>query len=957
MLYCLFRGITSGEHIIKSKWATIYRRQIRVEKTNLKNWWVISVFLFFSAVVFVSEVFGNEIDPNMISYWKFDEGTGMIAYDWISKNHGNIYWASWTAGIVGGALSFNGTDEYLDCGDDISLDVGVPFTVEAWIYRRGLFTSIHRLIVGKCHPYHFCLHSNTGYLTIGIHPPPYTETNFVSTYIPPVNTWVHVAATLDVSGNLKIYANGDEKGSWSGVQPGESTTGPVGIGANSCDGISWNNYFDGLIDEVAIYDRALTTEEIEQHYQNGLSGSGYIEDVGKQPDIQIRTDDELAYNGDNIYNNLPSQSKSQTIGPSMSAVYYIKLENDESIAGRFMVDGTGSTEDWNVSYYNILEEKDVTSEVTGAGWTSPVIPINGYIELLLEVAPEPNIPDSSMLEELLMAACLIDPNLSDTVRTITTFSLTGYTPSDIYTTNEDFDRGTLIGVEHETVTDQLQLSLEPTTMPFIWVPNSNEGTVSKVDTVTGKELARYYTGPEGNGNPSRTTVDLFGNCWVGNRYTGTVVNIGLLENGEYMDRNYNGIIETSMDINGDGNITGDEILPWASDECVLYEVVLIPDSEGTYIPGQYQGPYASDYLNPGPRGIAVDAYNNIWAGCYGSKKYYYIQGHDGQILKTVDVSSLNHTPYGAVVDPNGILWSSGQNKDHVLWLDPADDSYSTIGLPHYVYGLGLDYSGHLFVAGWEDSKLSRIDIFTRTVDWTKAGVYQSRGVACTYDGDVWTADSGPGTVTRWSNDGTIKETISVGDTPAGVAVDAEGKVWVVNYGDEYIKRIDPNNNSIDLSKRIVGGLHYGYSDMTGIVASTATTKIGTWSVIHNTRVFGSSWGVISWDSYEPRGTSIKVKLRSSDNRQVWSLWEDATSYSALRNTPDGRYLEAKVTFQSTSEDTSPILYDLTVTPSPCCGDLEHPYPQSDTNKDCRVDLIDISLVAVEWLDCTAPECD
>jgi hypothetical protein len=95
-----------------------------------------------------------------------------------------------------------------------------------------------------------------------------------------------------------------------------------------------------------------------------------------------------------------------------------------------------------------------------------------------------------------------------------------------------------------------------------------------------------------------------------------------------------------------GQISGDEILPWASDECVIYEVVLIGPDEGTYIPGQYQGAYTSDSWEIGPRGIAVDKSSNIWAGCFGSMKYYYIRGSDGQILKMIDVSSFNHTPYG-----------------------------------------------------------------------------------------------------------------------------------------------------------------------------------------------------------------------------------------------------------------------------------------------------------------------
>jgi len=335
--------------------------------------------------------------------------------------------------------------------------------------------------------------------------------------------------------------------------------------------------------------------------------------------------------------------------------------------------------------------------------------------------------------------------------------------------------------------------------------------------------------------------------------------------------------------------------------------------------------------------------------------YYYIQGSDGQILRTIDVSSFNHTPYGAVVDENGILWSSGHNKRHVLRLDPVDDSVSTVDVGHFVYGVGLDRYGHLFVSGWTDSRLSRINIHTGTLDWTKVGTYQSRGVACTDDGDVWTADSDPNTVTRWSNDGLKLATIPVGNTPTGVVVDADGKVWVVNYGDEYIRRIDPQTNLIDLSKRIVGGKHYGYSDMTGIISRTVTTKTGSWTVVHNSKEFDAQWGVVSWNSYEPIETSLAVRVRSSNDRRNWSQWEEAGNDSALRNTPEGRYLEVKATFQSANQQDSPIIYDLTVRPSPCCGDLRHPYPLSDLNKDCTVDFDDFIIMATEWLDSTAPE--
>jgi len=486
-----------------------------------------------------------------------------------------------------------------------------------------------------------------------------------------------------------------------------------------------------------------------------------------------------------------------------------------------------------------------------------------------------------------------------------------------YTIDADFDEGILVGVEYKTVHDQLQLSKKGVTLPFIWAPNQ-ENTVSKVDTETGKELGRYRTCPKGvNGQPSRTTVDLEGNVWLGNRHAGTVVKVGLYENGMYVDRNGNGIIETSIDVNGDGDIKGDEMLPWGEDECVLFEIVLVPGDEGTYSPGEYTGSYQDDWAYPGPRSIAVDAYNNVWVGCHGSQMFYYINGTTGEILRTVDVSPWGHNAYGAVIDENGVLWSSGHSGNHVLRLNPSTDppTISKIDTGHFVYGLGLDYIGHLFASGWEERKLSRIDITTATKDWTynKEEMKQSRGVVCTSDNDVWIANSGAGTVTRYDNDGNLLATISVGNQPAGVAVDTDGKVWVCNLGDEYIKRIDPVTNTIDLSKTIIGsGGHYSYSDMTGIISGTITARIGNWTVIHDSGLESTPWGIISWSSHEPEGTSIKVRVRSSNDQTNWSVWEEAENGVALGATPNGRYLQARAKLQIISGDVSPVLFDLTV---------------------------------------------
>jgi len=491
--------------------------------------------------------------------------------------------------------------------------------------------------------------------------------------------------------------------------------------------------------------------------------------------------------------------------------------------------------------------------------------------------------------------------------------------SRTYTLDADFDEGIYVGVEHEIVHDQLQLSKEATTLPIIWIPNL-DGTVSKIDTVTGKELGRYRVAPPdlpSGGNPSRTTVDLQGNVWVGLRQAGTVVKIGLYEAGQWIDRNEDGVAQTSRDLNNDGNITDAEILPWGQDESVLYEVVLVLGYEGTYVPGTYNGPYDTDYWGTAPRGLAIDANNNLWAGTWYTSKYYYINGSTGAILETVDVSPWAHNAYGAVIDRNGVLWSASLYGNHILRFDPSTDppTINKVDLPHNAYGIGLDYADHLFVSGHADPQLSRINITTGTIDWTKylCETSDSRGVVATSDNNIWIANSGVNTVTRYDNDGNLLTTISGFHTPTGVAVDAVGKVWVTDLGSEYIHRIDPATNSIDLSKAIIdSGGHYTYSDMTGMVSRTITTKIGTWTVAFDSGLANAPWGKISWTSTEPAGTSLTVKVRSSNDRVGWSTWETAINGVQLTTTPNGRYLQIETTMQTITGADTPILYDLTV---------------------------------------------
>ncbi|MBC8071847.1 MAG: hypothetical protein IAG13_26205, partial [Deltaproteobacteria bacterium] len=94
---------------------------------------------------------------------------------------------------------------------------------------------------------------------------------------------------------------------------------------------------------------------------------------------------------------------------------------------------------------------------------------------------------------------------------------------------------------------------------YIWVANSGEGTMSKIDTRTLEEKGRFIVRPDSAGNPSRTSVNLSGDVAIANR-AGGLTKVSAVE-------------ERCVDTNGDGVITTSTTnvpLPWGSDECVLW---------------------------------------------------------------------------------------------------------------------------------------------------------------------------------------------------------------------------------------------------------------------------------------------------------------------------------------------------------------------------------------------------
>ncbi len=515
-----------------------------------------------------------------------------------------------------------------------------------------------------------------------------------------------------------------------------------------------------------------------------------------------------------------------------------------------------------------------------------------------------------------------------------------------YTTTADFKTGILQGVECDSIADQLQLVPDDCkTLSFIWVPNES-GTISKVCTTTGNELARYrvvppnlpvlpYSGLENFGWPSRTTVCNDGSCWVANRTAGTVVKIGLLEANQWIDRNNDGILQTSRDLNGDGVISGDEMLPWGEDECVLYEVVLVSGHEGVFYPGTYAGPYdPDDWSGCSPCAVVKDKNDDIWVGSWGRKMYFHVAGAQLPALpsavsidKTIDVSP--HKPFGAVMDNAGNVWSAGRDNGDIVRFDPAASpaTFSRIFLPHMSYGLALDSLGHLFVTGYTENEVSRIETSTMNIEWSKRlpGLAGSRGAVCTADNDLWVTNSASNTITRYDNGGVLKATIDdAGAEPSGISVDVNGYVWACNRMDNFVYNIDPVTQQFVIRKSLPSSRgHYGYNDMTGSFYRCIATDTGTWTVVYDSGAAGTQWDNVSWhDQTLPPGlggfainpSGITVSVQSSNDSATFSAAQTAQNGRPLESTPPGRYLKVVVLFQRSPGAASPVLYDLTITP-------------------------------------------
>src|SRR3989339_2049254 len=208
------------------------------------------------------------INDGLIVYYDFDEANGTVAYDSAGSRDASLEnGAAWTTGKEGSAVSFDGANDYVDAGTD-SLGVSSAITVSAWVTRAGSGSDATTGIVERGnYMYPFWLDMVGQSVKNGVRT---SGTNYIQNPDDITdNAWHHLAFTYNGSYQA-LYVDGNEVDSDSNSGTLDDRSGKLLTIGRTAGG---SGYFNGKIDEVRIYERALSTDEISELYSGNQTGN------------------------------------------------------------------------------------------------------------------------------------------------------------------------------------------------------------------------------------------------------------------------------------------------------------------------------------------------------------------------------------------------------------------------------------------------------------------------------------------------------------------------------------------------------------------------------------------------------------------------------------------------------------------------------------------------------------
>lgn len=208
--------------------------------------------------------------PGAVLLTHFDESAGATTFQDVSgnDNHGSCVGASCpTAGAIGkhgNALDFDGTDDYVQVYNEASLNPQQAIAMSAWIYPED-WNGNRRIFQKGMGDNQYRFLAEDGWLRFHL-----SGVGELDTTLPATGAWHHVVGVYDGAA-MQIWVDGQKEAEQNASGTIDVTVDPLFIGSKYA-GAPIGDHFHGLIDETAIYDRALTSEEIGALYGSGPSG-------------------------------------------------------------------------------------------------------------------------------------------------------------------------------------------------------------------------------------------------------------------------------------------------------------------------------------------------------------------------------------------------------------------------------------------------------------------------------------------------------------------------------------------------------------------------------------------------------------------------------------------------------------------------------------------------------------
>ncbi|MEM6995964.1 MAG: hypothetical protein AAF721_35985 [Myxococcota bacterium] len=387
---------------------------------------------------------------------------------------------------------------------------------------------------------------------------------------------------------------------------------------------------------------------------------------------------------------------------------------------------------------------------------------------------------------------------------------------------------------------------------FIWVANSGEATVSKIDTVTLEEVGRYRTHPV-QGDPSRTSVSLNGDVAIANRNGGLVKFYA--NPAHCVDRNNDGQIQTSSG--------ADDVLAWDDEECrawftefdyqsqrpvawtpgewnqsqcrYINEKVWTSGTNGGWggkfpgFPGDDGGVDPGEPVEPGGEGEPGKPGLPPPPGGGGGGKgagvdVILVNGDSGEVEELVNVPEVQPDGfglYGGAVDNAGNFFGTQLGYGHIVRVQLSDLEPTVWPQVNGGYGMTVDQEGRVWTC---DYQAGRFD--PQTEQWDVANTVGGGGSGCMVDaeGILWVGGTTLTGIDTDTMEVVATHNINGGkwDYLKGISVDFAGFVWAVTTSDRAY-RIDPETGEYETVFGLVSP--YTYSDMTGF----ALANVGGWT--------------------------------------------------------------------------------------------------------------------------------